>query len=405
MDVNYVHLNTMPKVYEYINNSTGKKQSSAPDNRQELIEEMREWYYRTSKHYLGRLLAYYNDRDQIINSYYNVVNINNNHWICLKVKLPPATQSKDKSLPSVTSIDNLHGNTDTEEASDIRRSYAKFFGLYYKERICKQELEDSDFDGHDLIADLENNGEEGVSKGSKVSSLLSHSAATVHFHQTDMHNCGVIALYQCISAMKQDNEFEERMQRIVDSEDDDDDIEYEFEKLRLELLDIIADVWNTIHWKRVRVVSDHFMLYSDEDELDIDKWVKCHELFESGKYVYKTEGSEICNANHLYKKRSKKEIEAELSTKSSLSDDSDSDVVVDSDSETASDKSESSEEAEFEGKNLSKKRKAQQETSNEDNMPKKKSKRSKNAKEKQETKKEKKIAGSISTTTPEEELS
>ena len=43
MDINYVHLKTMPQVYKYINNSLSKKPSSAPEKRQECINEMKKW--------------------------------------------------------------------------------------------------------------------------------------------------------------------------------------------------------------------------------------------------------------------------------------------------------------------------------------------------------------------------
>ena len=112
-----------PEIFDYVNLKTPF--NSFEEDTFECVKGMREWYCKETKHYLRRMLDYYQSKNQTINSYATIVNVSNNHWIFIYVDLFPEHNEND---PYVLSIDGMKSSG--SHAFHIRRAFAKYFGLY-----------------------------------------------------------------------------------------------------------------------------------------------------------------------------------------------------------------------------------------------------------------------------------
>ena len=135
-----------PKTFDHINLKTPC--DSFEQDQQDCINGMKQWYCSETKHYLHRILDHYQSKNQTINTYTTIVNVDALHWIYIYVNLFPEDNENDLY---VISVDGMNGSGSHEFR--IRRDFAKFFGLYLKESYLKLPLTDYDFDGHDLIDD------------------------------------------------------------------------------------------------------------------------------------------------------------------------------------------------------------------------------------------------------------
>ena len=100
------------------------------ESEKQCVDAMKCWYSMESKNYMSYLLDEYSQRrkSQMISRYANVMNVNTNHWILLVGSLDSNVKEFE---PNVYTIDNYYDGDD--DAFNIRRWYAKFFGLYVKQ--------------------------------------------------------------------------------------------------------------------------------------------------------------------------------------------------------------------------------------------------------------------------------
>ena len=48
---------------------------------------MKQWYCLETKHFINRLLDFYQEKNEVIHKYANIININKSHWIVLVVEV------------------------------------------------------------------------------------------------------------------------------------------------------------------------------------------------------------------------------------------------------------------------------------------------------------------------------
>ena len=297
---NFLDLKGYPVIWNYLTESVESKKEVTKERQDVFMNAMKKWYTGVPQGLLGRILDHFQKKGQRITTFNNVIHINEDHWVYINVVLeaPPTLSSTpdEKESPYVYTIDNKHIEDKIVETKMWRMFYAKFFGLYYKENFLNEPLVDEDFNGSDLINNMMNSNIE--SNHEHYGSLLNHFARNPKFQQTDNNNCGVIALYHCISKMRMDNAYEEEMKKLCD-DDDKDVIQNEFKKKRTELLSLIANVWGELHGERYRKYDEQLILNLDHrrskvvTSSDIMRWKECHKIFEKGiiQYIYNSNGT------------------------------------------------------------------------------------------------------------------
>ena len=312
---NFLYFKNIPDIWSYLEASSKSKGRKVLNNegKAQCIEAMKKWYTSSKQGYLGRILDYYQSKNQRIISFSNVVNVNENHWVYINVVLQKilndSSTPPDESGPYVETIDNLNKEDDITETAHMRMCYAKFFGLYYKENYVKEPLNDQDFDGHDIVNDMMQSNIDTESTKDNYGSLLPHYVKEPKFQQPDSDNCGVIALFHCISRMKMDNTYEDRMKELCD--DNEHAIQAEFERKRTQLLSIIGAVWERLHGQRYKKYEDQLVLSLDHRRSkvvtseDVRRWKKCHQLFEKGVQEYKYNDRKGPTANKFFQSNRK----------------------------------------------------------------------------------------------------
>ena len=291
LDINklIIQKTNMPDVFEYVN--LEKPVLNYEEDQYYCTKEMKIWYGYQSKGILRRILDYYESKKQIINKYATIMNTSGGHWIYIEVNLIPEEPNTE---PYVKTIDNMNGSD--SHAFHIRRSFAKYFGLFYKEWFKKLPLTDYDFDGHDLIDDKKCSDPFRRQKKDIFPSILRHYAETPTFMQRDGYNCGIISYVHCIETYKQSKKFHE-----LDGLNQD---KYMAE-LRTKLLSIASDFWLEMNLEHFNSLKEHcYMEHGEIDNIkDIEKWQLCHQLFDYGVFKYTPNDNENeSNANKVFKK-------------------------------------------------------------------------------------------------------
>ena len=266
------------EVYDYINLITPLE--TFEEDRMTCISGMKQWYCYESKHYLRRLMDYYDKKNQVLNKFGTIVNCGGAHWIYIEINISPKNENEE---PSVVSIDNLGGGTGL--SWHIRRSFAKYYGLYVKDTVKKLPLTDYDFDGHDLIDDKKANDPFKRQKENIYPSMLKHYALKPKFCQADSYNCGIISFVHCLEAYKNKETFHTlEIQKQIEFVHD----------LRLRLLSIVSDLWLLFNFKEYDCIKDHvFMEHGEiENKKSLEKWKFVHYLFDNGIFTYRKENND-----------------------------------------------------------------------------------------------------------------
>ena len=277
------------------------------ERKNEFITIMREWYLvLKTKSYVGRILEFYNQRKQSIGCFNTVVNISKRHWIFIKVNIPkPSTDdsSSEISVP-VISIDNYDSSDYVEDVKRLRMCFSKFFGLYYKKICLGKKLTNHDFDGHDIIYDMKQGHEPTkIATRETDSSMLSHAVQEPQFKQPDDYNCGVIALYHCISASRSDTEYEKRMNMYCNKNGS--LLKDDLENKRVQICGILGETWSWLYGEMIEKYREHLILNLDHktnsvpNNDDIQRWTVCLQLFEDGHREYKY-GDPESTANKIF---------------------------------------------------------------------------------------------------------
>ena len=106
------------------------------DLEEDCINAMKHWYCQDNKQYTNCVLDYLEVEQSIVpDKYMNIANVEGKHWITIKATILDG----ESSDPIVQSIDNYY--TDDNNASGVRRWFAKYFGLF----------DDRYFDCHELV--------------------------------------------------------------------------------------------------------------------------------------------------------------------------------------------------------------------------------------------------------------
>ena len=165
------------------------------DMQRRFAYEVKKWY-RTNNHLkLDYVLSYFDKKNMKLEHYCAPLNIKDAHWVTLDVSLP------NETLPNgrVMTTDHMHEVDDPDPISksscNSRMWWAKYFGIYNKEKCGVNMMDNSFFSSNDLNHDsftLEKNDK------SLVCSSLDHSKNNDPNlgKQHDRSNCGIWVLLE-----------------------------------------------------------------------------------------------------------------------------------------------------------------------------------------------------------------
>ena len=259
--------NNFTDIFNHIHHD---KFSSEPleDSKNMCIKSMKRWYCQDHKINLSKILDYYtSSKQQIITKYMNVVNIHDEHWIIIVGHL---NDSIKDFQPCVYSIDPMNGND--SEIMNVRRFYAKYFGLYNKEYHEESSLCDHDFDEMDIVNDKNYNQpflsqEENVSK-----SFLSHHTVDPILLQEDGYNCRVVCLHECVKHYSGAVDVKEYSKISAESK---------MTHYQLCILSMIKQIYEELNEESYKPISGHIQMnFGDiSNKNTITKFKQIHELF------------------------------------------------------------------------------------------------------------------------------
>ena len=272
----------------------GASTQNLDESEDNCIGAMINWYCRSSKHYLTRLLDCYDAKKQIISKYVNILHVGVLHWILIVADI---TGDGDDFIPTVYTMDGL-GCPDND-ALIARLWFAKFFGLYVKEFYSSDGLSREDFNCYDVIETKNKRSEVWIKDDidKKNISMLKQEARKPTIQQIDGYNCGVIGLVHCIDMFRQNEKFKDL---------DDEQHCAALLRLRLNILSMIRAIYEELNEEFYQPVADH--IYFEKDcgdvfyDYNITKWMQVHILFDSGKYRYvkNEEEGKFNNANIIF---------------------------------------------------------------------------------------------------------
>ena len=270
------------------------------DSEKACIQCMKYWYSKHPKDYLNQILDEYSKRrkDTMIKKYATVMNFGNEHWILLVANL---SSDEEDFEPNVYTIDNMY-DTDNE-ATEIRKWYAKFFGLYVKQYDENEDFADEDFDCHEFIRErnAQSQGNDNTEIGK---SYLIHAPRERTIFQKDNHNCGLISLIQCVELFNEKEEFHKLKGNA----------HHQFLlNYRLRILSLIRDVFDLFHNKTYSNFEDHLCMTEGDPEVpsNLNKFFMVHELFDVGVFKYdKTSKKKFMNANSICKTTNMESLKA-----------------------------------------------------------------------------------------------
>ena len=265
---------------------------------------MKDWYCGSSKHYLSKILDNYAEKDQIITKYANILHVNRLHWILLVAEI---SSNEEKFVLCVYTMDG--GKFPDNDAKNARIWFAKYFGLYVKEFYSGKQLEEEDFDCHDVIDTKINKYSKFIEDkiDRKKVSILKQEARPARIQQHDGYNCGPIGLINCIEMYRQTSEFHK-----LPPQDQYDALD----RFRLNILSMVAAIYDELNGEIYSQFKDHLYFHEQTGSWaskdDLFKWDNVHSLFNVGTYMYSPEDEETVNANVVYLLLNDKEIEKNI---------------------------------------------------------------------------------------------
>ena len=256
------------------------------DSEQLCIAAMKHWYSQHNKNYLNYILDRYSkgSNGRMIAKYANVLNISGAHWFLLVVTLK---DGDPKFEPNVYTIDNYI--TDDVDTVKIRRWFAKFFGLYYKQHNNPDGFVEEDFNCHELIQERHGQIEFRSERPLQEQSHLKHVAKERTFKQIDEWNCGILSIIQCIELFNEEETFhllgrEEHKTYLIN--------------FRLRILSLIRDLYDLLNGKLYDPYQDHLMMKEGnwKNTNHVQSFLFAHLLFEEGQFKYEKSGKTTSNS-------------------------------------------------------------------------------------------------------------
>ena len=284
---------------------------------EQFVQEMGKWYVLRPKGRLGKLIDYSDDTNMSVKQYGTVLNVSGDHWIYLKYMSRYLDLEKHKDpVPCVMTYDALH--IDTEAALDIRRWYAKYFGLINKQILCGGEsLTKTDFNGLDMMM-VDDFKFPETFYANNYPSITEVEVMKVPCAQTDPNNCGIIALIKAW----EDVVGVSYTESFLDAKDPLAMFNKFIQRFRLSILSLIDDIFDLLHGDSYNMFSHILTLdkanvvpYSRSNK-DMVKWCRINEMFDKGHYKFDEEN---LNPNSIFSQQSFKKIEREYKSMSTMS--------------------------------------------------------------------------------------
>ena len=288
----------LPKIYDHLNHG---KNSSIPFELSEVhcSRMLKYWYCKETKHCTSKILDFFTDKkNQIIKKYLNVIQINLSHWICVEAQLSDSTSN---FIPKIYTIDPYGSDNSTEVT--VRRWYAKFFGLYYKE-FKHGPLKDHDFNGRDLYYDKNYNNPTMGMDQKEFPSYLVHASKDPTLLQMDNFNCGIHCIIECIAQLCGGHKYYQPSSKQQHKQ---------LNHFRLCILTMIKKIYLELNEEYIYPIERHIHMKFGNvyKNTDVEKFLTIHKLFNFGHFTLdmNKEDTQNGNANDVARFVEKKHID------------------------------------------------------------------------------------------------
>ena len=304
LDYNNIMCNKdhLRQIHDHLNHD---KSSSIPFDESEVNCSLmlKYWYCKETKHCTSKILDFFTaNKNQIIKKYLNVIRIKESHWICIEAQLSDSTSN---FIPKIYSIDPYGSDNATEVI--VRRWYAKYFGLYYKE-FKQGSLKDHDFNGRDLYYDKNfNNPTMGMDQKEFPSYLL-HGSKDPTLLQMDNFNCGIHCIIECLAQLCGGHKYYQPYSKIGLVKQ-----HKQLNHFRLCILTMVKKIYLELNEEYIYPIERHIHMKVGDvyRNTDVETFLTIHKLFDNGHFSLdmNKEDTQNGNANDVARFVDKKHID------------------------------------------------------------------------------------------------